>query len=235
MGGKKYHLEEEGAENLYKWMTPKQKVFVTEYLKDFNATKAAIRAGYSPKTAYSIGPSLLRKQNIAAYIEAKRKEMDKKLDLTVDAVVDEWRRMAMADMTDFVEFGSRVVKNNQSDSEAEDDDGFGETIDPDGLVKKINYIYLKNSNTVNGKLIKSIRAGRDGVTITLVDKEKALENLAKFLGILDKDEKKPVEVVVKLPERPTVEEVETAESKLVKPAIEDDISENEDDRDGEES
>lgn len=42
-------------------LTPKQKRFVEEYLVDCNATQAAIRAGYSPKTAYSIGQENLKK------------------------------------------------------------------------------------------------------------------------------------------------------------------------------
>ena len=41
-------------------MTPKQALFIQEYLIDLNATRAAIAAGYSPKTAYSIGQRLLK-------------------------------------------------------------------------------------------------------------------------------------------------------------------------------
>lgn len=52
-------------------MTKKQKRFVQEYLIDLNATQAAIRAGYSPKTAYSIGNENLNKPELKAYIEAE--------------------------------------------------------------------------------------------------------------------------------------------------------------------
>lgn len=45
-------------------MTDKQRIFIAEYAKDFNATKAAIRSGYSAKTAYSIGQELLKKPEI---------------------------------------------------------------------------------------------------------------------------------------------------------------------------
>ena len=55
-------------------LTNKQDKFVTEYLKDYNATQAALRAGYSPKTAYAIGSENLKKLEI---IEAVRqKTMD---------------------------------------------------------------------------------------------------------------------------------------------------------------
>lgn len=50
-------------------MTPKQKAFVIEYIKDFNATRAALDSGYSPKTAYSIGNENLKKPEISAAIE----------------------------------------------------------------------------------------------------------------------------------------------------------------------
>ena len=49
-------------------LTAQQRSFVAEYLKDNNATQAAIRAGYSKKTAYSIGQRLLKKVEIAQAI-----------------------------------------------------------------------------------------------------------------------------------------------------------------------
>lgn len=53
-------------------MTPKQKKFCAEYLIDSNATQAAIRAGYSAKTAYSIGHENLKKPEIAKWIKTIR-------------------------------------------------------------------------------------------------------------------------------------------------------------------
>lgn len=52
-----------------KKLTPKQQIFVTEYLKDLNATQAAIRAGYSPRTAAEMGYENLRKPHIRDKIE----------------------------------------------------------------------------------------------------------------------------------------------------------------------
>ena len=56
-------------------MTEKQKRFCEEYLIDTNATKAAERAGYSKKTAYSIGIENLRKPEIKAYLDEKLAKM----------------------------------------------------------------------------------------------------------------------------------------------------------------
>ena len=50
-------------------MTEKQKLFCEEYLIDLNATQAALRAGYSEKTAYSIGNENLKKPEIQEYIQ----------------------------------------------------------------------------------------------------------------------------------------------------------------------
>ena len=53
-------------------ITGKQAKFISEYTKDFNATQAAIRAGYSPKTAYSIGQRLLKNVEVQAAMKEHR-------------------------------------------------------------------------------------------------------------------------------------------------------------------
>lgn len=76
-------------------MTPKQEMFVKEYLIDLNATQAAIRAGYSEKTAGQIGEQNLKKLEIA---EAIQLEMDKravKTGITAEKVLENIERIAM--------------------------------------------------------------------------------------------------------------------------------------------
>lgn len=58
--------------NTERMMTEKQVKFISEYTKDFNATQAAIRAGYSPKTAYSIGQRLLKNVEVQAAMTEHR-------------------------------------------------------------------------------------------------------------------------------------------------------------------
>lgn len=69
-------------------MTNKQRIFIDEYLKSLNATKAAIRAGYSEKTAYSIGQENLKKPDIKSEIDARMQashmSADEALRLTSD-------------------------------------------------------------------------------------------------------------------------------------------------------
>lgn len=68
-------------------LTPKQQRFVEEYLIDLNATQAAIRAGYSEKTAYSVGHENLKKPEIQKAIEEAKNQVSKRTELTVDMVV----------------------------------------------------------------------------------------------------------------------------------------------------
>ena len=70
-----------------KKMTAKQRRFCDEYLIDLNATQAAIRAGYSKKTACSIGNENLMKPEIKRYIEKRMAEKDKELIADQDEVL----------------------------------------------------------------------------------------------------------------------------------------------------
>jgi hypothetical protein len=68
-------------------VTPKQKRFVDEYLLDPNATQAAIRAGYSPKTARAIGSRLLTDVDIAATIEKAQAKRSERVEITADQIL----------------------------------------------------------------------------------------------------------------------------------------------------
>lgn len=68
-------------------LTPKQERFVAEYLIDLNATQAAIRAGYSEKTAGQVGFENLKKPEIADAIAAKAGKTAEKLDLSAERVL----------------------------------------------------------------------------------------------------------------------------------------------------
>ena len=63
-------------------LTPKQQRFVDEYLVDLNATQAAIRAGYSKKTAKEQAARLLTKANVQAELQKRRKKIEKKLEIS---------------------------------------------------------------------------------------------------------------------------------------------------------
>ncbi len=79
-------------------LTPKQKRFVAEYLVDLNATAAAIRAGYSKKTAEVIGYENLRKPQIETTINQAMQEREKRTEITQDMVLRETAKLAFFDI-----------------------------------------------------------------------------------------------------------------------------------------
>jgi phage terminase small subunit len=80
-----------------KKLTPKQRRFIEEYLTDLNATKAAIRAGYSAKTAGQIGEKLLKKVEIAAAVAEAKKARSERTEITADRVLHELAAIAFLD------------------------------------------------------------------------------------------------------------------------------------------
>ncbi|WP_059050001.1 terminase small subunit [Paenibacillus senegalimassiliensis] len=78
-------------------LTAKQQMFVKEYLVDLNATRAAIRAGYSVKTAEAIGHENLRKPKIAAAVEAAMGQRSQRTEVTADRVLQEYAKIAFFD------------------------------------------------------------------------------------------------------------------------------------------
>jgi len=85
----------------------KQQAFCDEYIIDFNATQAAIRAGYSEKTAYSIGSENLTKPEIQEGIQRCMQERSKRTEVTQDRVLLEIARLAFNDPRKaFDEFGN---------------------------------------------------------------------------------------------------------------------------------
>lgn len=79
-------------------LTDKQAAFVDEYLIDLNATQAAIRAGYSEKTARFIGCQNLAKSHISEAIQTRRKELQKSLHITQERILEEEARLAFIDV-----------------------------------------------------------------------------------------------------------------------------------------
>lgn len=128
-------------------LTAKQRMFVAEYLKDKNATQAAIRAGYSAKNADKIGSQLLGKTRVAAEIEAGLSKFEKKLDVSTISVLGELAAIGFSNVQDLfddkdqlIAIGSlpRHVAASISSIEVEEQyDGRGEERTAVGRIKKI--------------------------------------------------------------------------------------------------
>lgn len=87
-------------------LTAKQQAFVNEYLVDKNATQAAIRAGYSAKTAASIGEENLRKPEIRAAVDEALAKIAEKTETEAEWI----RRRLKEEATDFTEFASHSAR-----------------------------------------------------------------------------------------------------------------------------
>lgn len=98
-------------------MTKKQKLFVEEYLIDLNATQAAIRAGYKPDSAHSIGSENLQKPEIKAAIDKAMAERSKRTGINQDRILMELARIGFAKITDVVDRDTGKIKDDASDDD----------------------------------------------------------------------------------------------------------------------
>jgi len=87
-------------------LTPKQLRFIDEYMVDLNATQAAIRAGYSAKTASDIGRQLVRKTPVAKAIAERQQVISERVGVTAERIVEELAKIGFANMLDYITIGS---------------------------------------------------------------------------------------------------------------------------------
>ncbi|WP_245979960.1 terminase small subunit [Peribacillus asahii] len=166
-------------------LTDKQWLFCMYYVKYFNATKAyqkAYECDYF--TANANGSRLLVKASIKSEIESMKKEVADGLMLDASAVLQKYIDIALADITDFVEFGKKEVQAMGAFGPLEDEEG-------NPIMVEVNYVDFQESSMVDGTIITEVKKGKDGVSIKLADKMKALEFLSKYTDLLsDNDRKK---------------------------------------------
>lgn len=160
-------------------LTPKQKKFSDEYLIDLNATQAAIRAGYSEKTAYSIGIENLRKPEIKKYIEKRQKELSRSTEITQERVIKELALIAFSNTADYAHV---VEKKMQIEVKGRIVDALDEDGNPI-MYRTIEPVLTEELNEEQKRALAVIKKGRDGLEVKPCDKVRALELLGKHLGI----------------------------------------------------
>lgn len=136
----------------------KQQLFVDEYLIDLNGTQAAIRAGYSAKTANEQASRMLANVSIQQAISEKMAERSKRTGVNQDRVVQELAKIAFLKMTDVVDHNGKI-----KDDASEDD------------LSCIESIKYKHSDTDTGSSTER--------EVKTASKLKALELLGKHLGM----------------------------------------------------
>ena len=149
-------------------LTTKQKIFCQEYLKDFNATNAAKRAGYSEATAYSIGSENLSKPEIQKYLNRLKSDLSKRNNITIDDLIGELKSLAFFDIKDFY--------------------------DEDGNLKPIPELSKEVAKAIASFEV-DVRFDKDGNEISrtkkikTVDKLQSIEKLMRYLGAYERDNK----------------------------------------------
>lgn len=158
-------------------MTGKQERFCNEYLIDLNVEKAAVRAGYTQGNAAHHSYMLMKNPKILARIGQLSEARRVRMQLSQDEVIRELMKIAFADITDYA--------NVEKDGE-----GTGQAL----MLKNTADLPLDKTGAVAG-----MRQGAKGIEIKLYDKLKALELLARHLGMLrdrmEIDENRELQVV----------------------------------------
>ena len=93
-------------------LTPKQKLFVEEYLIDLNATQAAIRAGYSPNNADKIGSELLGKTRVSEAIKIAMAERSRRTGINQDRIPAELAKIALVNPARVVNFDEATIRED---------------------------------------------------------------------------------------------------------------------------
>ncbi|MDZ7854209.1 MAG: terminase small subunit [Halomonas sp.] len=94
-------------------LPPKQDRFVEEYLLDLNATQAAIRAGYSSKTAYRTGADLLKKPQIHQLIDQYKMERSQRVQMDASRVLERLTEIDAMDVADILDDDGRLLPIKQ--------------------------------------------------------------------------------------------------------------------------
>ena len=175
-------------------LTDKQRLFCIYYSRCFNATKAyqkAYECDYF--TAKAHGFELLQSVAVKAEIlRLKQSRLNREL-LDEHDIFQKYMDIAFADITDFVEFGQEEENVIGSFGPVQvEDPATGKKVP---LKQKVNVIRFKESGQVDGTLIAEVKNGKNGASIKLADRMKALEWLARHMDMATEEQKAKVEQI----------------------------------------
>lgn len=167
-------------------LNEKQRLFCVYYIKNFNATSAAIKAGYAPQGAHVEGSRLLRHPKVGAEIRRLKEGLHQELFLDVKDIIAAYAKIAFADLSDFTKFGRKEIPYMTEDGPLEDENG-------NQIMQEVNYVDFRNWDEVDGTLITEVKNGKDGPVIKLADKMKALEMLTKYFDLLSERDRQKLQ------------------------------------------
>lgn len=158
-------------------MTDKQKRFVSEYLIDLNATQAAIRAGYSAKTADVQGVRLLGNVKVQVELKKAMQKREERTEITQDMVLKELFKVAFANGSDFAKVTTKPVMEQVINGTT------GEWEEKEVLKQFVELTDTDNLPEEKKAAIACIKEGKFGIEVQSCDKVKALELIGKHLGM----------------------------------------------------
>ncbi len=159
-------------------LTDQQQLFCLYQSRMFNYTKAYMKAypGCTYASAAVLGSRLMKNPVIRKEIEQlKQNHMNREM-LKQEDIFQKYMDIAFADMNDYISFGQ-------------------EEIDTDYGPKKVNSVRLKESKDIDGTLITEVKQGRDGVSVKLADRMKAIDWLADHMDIATAEQKAKIEQI----------------------------------------
>ena len=192
-------------------LTDQQQLFCLYQSRMFNYTKAYMKAypGCTYASAAVLGSRLMKNPVIRKEIEQlKQNHMNREL-LKQEDIFQKYMDIAFADVTDYVSFGRENIQVMGA---------FGpvmvenkETGEKEVLEKEVNTVKFKQSEDVDGTLITEVKQGKDGASIKLVDKMKALQWLADHMDIATVEQKAKIEQIRAKTEQIRHSETDTGE------------------------
>lgn len=193
-------------------LTDKQRLFCLHYVRCFNATKAYQKAyGVSYETAMVRGSETLRNVKVRDEIHRLKQNRLNREILDEHDIFQKYMDIAFADITDYVEFGREEIQVVGAIGPVEMKDP--ETGESTPLKKTVNTVRFKESRDVDGTLIAEVKQGKDGASVKLMDRMKALNWLAEHMDLATEEQRARIEKLkleIKAEDREAAEEKEYA-------------------------
>lgn len=193
-------------------LTDKQRLFCIYYVRCFNATKAYQKAyECSYETAMANGYKMLRNTQIKSEIHNLKQTRLNREFLTEEDIFQKYIDIAFADITDFLEFTTEevLVMSMYGPVKVENP----ETGQKEVLKERSNVVRFKDSSMVDGTIISEVKQGRDGASIKLADRMKALQWLSEHMDLATEEQKARIGV---LKARAKVDDQVSVEDKVAK-------------------
>lgn len=175
-------------------LTDKQRLFCLYYVRYFNATKAYQKAyECSYDVANAEGYKLLVNPCIVDGIHRLKKSRLNRELLDEHDIFQKYMDIAFADITDFVQFGQEEEYVIGSFGPIQVEDPITGKKVP--LKQKVNTVHFRESDNVDGTIIAEIKNGKNGASIKLADRMKALEWLARHMDMATEEQKTKIEQI----------------------------------------